>query len=61
MKTATRPEELSSRAHGQHNTDIDEAPSKIARLLVRLLIGEQQCAVTRRTHLQRTTPINTEG
>ncbi len=36
MKTATRSEELSSRAHGQSST---EAPCKIARILAHLLIG----------------------
>lgn len=39
MKTATRPEELSSRAHGKDSTSTAEAPSKIARLLAHLLAG----------------------
>lgn len=39
MKTATRSEELSSRAHGQSSTATTEAPSKIARLLAHLLAG----------------------
>ena len=39
MKTATRPEELSSRAHGKDSTSTTEAPSKIARLLAHLLAG----------------------
>lgn len=39
MKTAAHPGELSSRAHGQPSTDIEEAPSKIARILAHLLAG----------------------
>ncbi|SDU19696.1 hypothetical protein [Geopseudomonas guangdongensis] len=39
MKTATRSEELSSRAHGQHSTDIVEPHSKITRVLAHLLAG----------------------
>ena len=43
MKTATRSEELSSRAHGQHTTGVSDAellaqaPTKIARVLAYLL------------------------
>lgn len=39
MKTATRPEELSSRAHGKNGTRTAEVPSKIARVLAHLLAG----------------------
>jgi hypothetical protein len=39
MKTATRSEELSSRAHGKDSTSTAEAPSKIARILEHQLAG----------------------
>lgn len=39
MKTATHPEELSSRAHGKDSASTPEAPSTIARQQAGLLGG----------------------